>query len=218
MKLKRPGLPQVVEVVFDTGYLAFALIAGLWLLIHAQGRAVVLLYGAMALTLCLGDAFHLVPRIYAQWTGTMAEHRKALGFGKLMTSITMTLFYVMLFYVWQLYFGVSASAVPVWVLAAVRIVLCLFPQNGWYEEKPLFSWAILRNIPFALLGGLIVVLFALTGGGETPFRYMFLAVTLSFLFYFIVVFFADKYKKLGAFMLPKTCVYIWILCMGFALL
>lgn len=220
MKQKKPGPPQIAEIVFDIGYLVFALIAGLWLLINAQGSPVVLLYGAMALILGFGDAFHLLPRVYAQWTMTMAEHRNALGFGKLMTSITMTLFYVLLFYVWQRYYGLQAApalTVAVWLLAAVRVALCLFPQNGWYVEHPPLRWAILRNVPFAVMGGIIVVLFAVTGGAS-PFGYMPLAVTLSFLFYLAVVLLADQYPKLGMLMLPKTCMYIWIICMGFELL
>lgn len=218
MKHKRPGVPQIVEIIFDIAYLLFAFASGVWLLTHAQGDSIVLLYGAMALTLGAGDSFHLVPRIYAQWTSTMSEHRKALGVGKAVTSVTMTAFYVMLYYVWQRYFGLASATAAVWLLAAVRVALCLFPQNGWYAEKPPLSWAIIRNIPFAILGGLIVVLFAATSSVGGPFRFMPIAVTLSFLFYFIVVLFADKNKKLGMFMLPKTCMYIWIICMGFGLL
>lgn len=218
MKNKRPGLPQIVEIVFDIAYLFFALASGIWLLAHAQGRGVVVLYGALTLTLGFGDSFHLVPRIYSQWTNTMAEHRKALGIGKAVTSVTMTAFYVMLYHVWQLCFGLVSVTAVVWLLAAARIVLCLFPQNGWYSEKPPLSWAIIRNIPFAILGGIIVVLFARTGSAGGPFRLMPIAVTLSFVFYLIVVLFADKNRKLGMFMLPKTCMYVWIICMGFGLL
>lgn len=218
MKNKKPGLPQIVEIVFDIGYLLFALISGVWLLVHAQGRGIVILYGVLTLTLGFGDSFHLVPRIYSQWTNTMAENRKALGFGKFVTSVTMTAFYVMLYYIWQLYFGLVSVTAAVWLLAAVRIALCFFPQNGWYSEESPLSWAIIRNIPFVILGGIIVALFSLTGSVGGPFRLMPAAVTMSFVFYLIVVLFADKNRKLGMFMLPKTCMYIWIICMGFGLL
>lgn len=220
MKKKKLGPPQLVEIVFDISYLLFAVIAGIYLLLHARGRDVVVLYGALTLTLGFGDSFHLVPRIYAQWTGTMAERYRALGFGKLVTSITMTAFYVMLYYVWQSYFSLTPAlslTAAVWLLAAVRVALCLCPQNGWYSKHPPLSWAVLRNVPFAVLGAIIIVLFA-TAAPASPFTWMPLAATLSFAFYFVVVLFAERNKKLGMFMLPKTCMYIWMVCMGLALI
>lgn len=221
MKKRSHSPPVIAEVIFDIGYLFFALFAGLWLLFQADGRDILLLYGALTLTLAFGDMFHLVPRVYGQWTNTMGQHRRALGFGKLMTSITMTLFYVLLFFVWQAYFGVQAAPTQIaaiWVLAAIRIVLCLFPQNGWSSEKPPLSWAIGRNLPFLLLGGILVALFIETSAVVgNPFFWMPLAISLSFVFYFIVVLFAERNKKLGVFMLPKTCMYIWIIYMGFFL-
>lgn len=210
----------LVEIIFDAAYLLFAFIAGFYLLSQAQGNLIITLYGFLALTLVFGDSFHLFPRIYAQATNSMEQHYKALGFGKGMTSVTMTLFYVLLYYIWRIYFNIGSTPVLTMVifgLAGIRILLCLMPQNGWLKKDPSFIWNIIRNIPFAILGGILIVLFALQGMGN-PFEWMWLAVTLSFLFYLIVVLFADKHKALGSFMLPKTCMYIWIICMGFALL
>ena len=34
-----------------------------------------------------------------------------------------------------------------WILLAVRIVLCMFPQNGWLENSSDMTWGIIRNIP-----------------------------------------------------------------------
>ena len=42
---------------------------------------------------------------------------------------------------------------------------------------------------------------------------MWLAILLSFLFYFPVVLWADVLPIIGMMMLPKTCMYIWMLCM-----
>ena len=76
--------------------------------------------------------------------------------------ITMTVFYVILYYVWRTRYqiqgkkGLTAAA---YLLAAARIVLCLFPQNQWLSAEAPLSWGIYRNIPFALMGLLIIVLF-----------------------------------------------------------
>ena len=51
----------------------------------------------MAVTLGCGDAFHLVPRAVALCTTGLQSFTAALGLGKLVTSVTITLFYVLLY-------------------------------------------------------------------------------------------------------------------------
>lgn len=219
MQAKRKLAPALVEIIFDAAYLLFVISAGVYMLAAAQGRTAPMLYGAMALVLGCGDAFHLVPRIYAQATGKMDALVKPLGFGKLVTSVTMTVFYVLLYYVGIYVSGYARTAwitALVWGLAALRIALCLFPQNKWFTKGGCFTWAVYRNIPFVLLGLLVLVQYMLLGGGA--FRLMWLAILLSFAFYLPVVLYSSKNPKLGMLMLPKTCAYIWIVCMGFSLL
>ena len=57
--------------------------------------------GLMAALLGAGDSFHLVPRAYALWTTGLAANAAALGVGKFITSITMTIFYLILYYIWR---------------------------------------------------------------------------------------------------------------------
>lgn len=86
----------------------------------------------------------------------------ALGIGKLVTSITMTAFYVLLYYVWRSRYAVEGKkdlTAAVWLLAIARAALCLMPQNAWMSAKAPLAWGIWRNIPFTVLGALIVVLF-----------------------------------------------------------
>ena len=42
---------------------------------------------------------------------------------------------------------------------------------------------------------------------------MWLAITLSFLFYIPVVLFAQTMPMIGMLMLPKTCMYVWMIVM-----
>lgn len=220
MQTKKLRPQALVEIIFDLGYLAFAAIIGVYLLMQQGEMAQI--YGALAIVLCGGDAFHLIPRVFALATNGMEKHTKALGFGKFVTSITMTIFYVLLYYIWQAMYEI---VLPAWLaplvlaLAAARILLCFFPQNEWFSKSPSLRFAIYRNIPFACLGAIVAGLFAISGtrGYADGFEFMAVAIALSFVFYFIVVLFAGKNKKLGAFMLPKTCAYIWILCMGLSL-
>lgn len=213
--------PAIAEIVFDVLYLSFAAFAGIFLLVRADGGTAALLYGILALVLCFGDAFHLLPRIWGLWTGTMEEHRKELAFGKAVTSVTMTVFYVILYLIWSYLAHLDPPVlltVSVLALAVVRIVLCLLPGNRWFDENPSFRFAIIRNIPFAILGAVVAVAYLVRVPSPTAiFQWMPLAILLSFVFYFIVILCAGKHPKTGMFMIPKTCAYIWVLCMGFAL-
>ena len=98
-------------------------------------------------------------------------------------------------------------------LTAIRIGLCLFPQNDWTGESPVL-WGIYRNIPFLIMGIIMIGLF-FAKRKDKAYSLMYLAITLSFLFYIPVVLWADANPVIGMFMLPKTCMYIWIVWMGY---
>lgn len=59
----QPQVPDVMEAIFDAAYLLFDLVAAILFFIVSQGKPLFILYGVLTLTLCGGDAFHLVPRI-----------------------------------------------------------------------------------------------------------------------------------------------------------
>ena len=113
---------------------------------------------------------------------------------------------------------IRALTGAVYALAAARIGLCLFPQNAWLSANPPLSWSIWRNVPFALLGALVIVVF-LRGArqaGDRAFCWMWLAIVLSFAFYIPVVLWADVVPLVGMLMIPKTCAYVWVVWMGFS--
>lgn len=212
-------MQAIMETLFDIVYLTTVVTLGM-IMIKGKGQKQHRLFGVMAVTLGLGDAFHLVPRAVALCTTGLADYTAVLGVGKLITSVTMTVFYVLLYYVWRLRYqiaGKTALTGAVFGLAALRIALCLFPQNEWTSPEAPLSWGIYRNIPFALLGLLIVVLFFQSARQQRDdaFRWMWLTIVLSFAFYIPVVLFADAFPLVGMLMIPKTCAYVWTVLIGF---
>lgn len=212
-------MQAVFETIFDILYLATVITLGIGMIKGSGGRKQYLLYGIMAVTLGCGDAFHLVPRAVALCTSGLQNYTAALGIGKLITSITMTVFYVLLYYVWRARYQVSgknALTASVWILSASRIILCLMPQNAWTSSNAPLSWGIYRNIPFAVLGLLITVLFFRSAGEkeDRPFRFLWLTVVLSFACYIPVVLFAETVPAVGVLMIPKTCAYVWTVVIG----
>lgn len=213
-------MQAIFETLFDIVYLVTVIILGIRMIRGSKGQKQYLLFGIMAVTLGCGDAFHLVPRAIALCTTGLEHYTAALGIGKLITSVTMTLFYVLLYYVWRSRYQVNGqrgTSIAVWALALVRIALCLMPQNAWTSAAPPLSWGIYRNIPFAILGALIVVLFFRSAreNQDRPFRYLWLTVALSFACYIPVVLFADAVPAVGMLMIPKTCAYVWTVLIGY---
>ncbi len=229
-------MQAIFETAFDAVYLVTVITLGIIMIKNSMGiennvrdgsqdlfsheKRQYLLFGIMAVTLGAGDAFHLVPRALALCTTGLESYTAALGIGKLITSVTMTVFYVLLYYVWRSRYRISGKGVltaAVWALAAVRAVLCLMPQNKWTSPDAPLLWGILRNIPFAVLGGIIVVLFLQSAKkcGDRKFRFLWLTVVLSFGFYIPVVLFADAVPMIGMLMVPKTCAYVWTVLIGF---
>lgn len=212
------------ESVFDVLYLFAVIALGIWYVLMAQPKHdhTLLVYGCMALVLGIGDSFHLIPRILHYFAKQPEKYIPYLGIGKMITSISMTIFYVMLYYIWVLQypafalpFTISAMVVA---LAVMRIMLCLFPQNCWKSLQAKGHWSIYRNIPFFLLGIVIILLYAYSGYHiKDGFLFMPLAVAMSFLCYAPVAIYASKYPKVGMLMIPKTVMYIWIIAMGIQL-
>lgn len=213
-------MQAVFETIFDIIYLITVITLGILMMRGSGGRRQYFLYGLLAVILGCGDAFHLVPRAVALCTTGLESYTAALGIGKMVTSITMTLFYVLLYYVWCLRYekrdqkGMTAA---VWILAVLRIILCLMPQNGWTSADAPLSWGIYRNIPFVILGAMIVVLFYRSAKEreDKPFRFLWLAVVISFACYLPVVLFADAVPAVGMLMIPKTCAYVWAVVIGY---
>lgn len=219
----KPQIPDVMEAIFDAAYLIFDLIAAMLFFIFSQGKTLFILYGILTLTLCGGDAFHLVPRIIRAVCGTNDKIKRQLGIGLQVSSITMTVFYIILMYIWKFTFPklnipVILEAV-IWISAVVRIVICMFPQNNWCTEEGNIKLSIIRNAVFAITGIGVIILYIISGNtyGYHMTR-MVVAIMISFGCYLPVTLFSKSKPKVGLLMIPKTCAYMWVIAMGLQLL
>lgn len=213
-------MQAIVETVFDAAYLISVITIGIIMIVQSKKSKQYKLFGIMAVVLGAGDAFHLVPRAWALCTTGLENFTQALGMGKFITSITMTVFYILLYYVWRERYQVKGKqgvTVAVYLFSALRIVLCLLPQNEWLSETAPLSWGIYRNIPFTFLGILIIVLFYKSAKEQQDkaFKWMWLTIVLSFGFYIPVVLWADRIPLIGMLMIPKTCAYVWTVLIGY---
>lgn len=210
----------IMELMFDAAYLIFALVVGIYLIVKGNGKFFKM-FGIMAVVLSSGDSFHLIPRVSALLTTGLEANAFALGLGKLITSVTMTIFYVILYFILESEWNPdkktkTVSRISLFVLAISRVILCAFPQNEWFSYKSSLLWGILRNIPFAMIGiGIIVICFMIAKKtNDKSYSVMALMVILSFGFYIPVVLFADVIPIIGILMIPKTLAYVGVVVIG----
>ncbi len=219
----KPQIPDIMEAVFDAVYLIFDLVAAILFFMFSQGNILFVLYGILTLTLCGGDAFHLVPRIIRAVYGINDKIKRQLGIGLQVSSVTMTVFYIILLYIWK--FTFPQFKVPlileavIWISAVIRIVICLFPQNNWCKDEGNMKLSVIRNSVFAVTGIGIIILYLISGNANGyHMTRMVAAIIISFGCYLPVTLFSKTKPKVGLLMIPKTCAYMWIIVMGLQLL
>jgi len=213
-------MQAIMEILFDIFYLVGVITIGMIMILKSGENKQYKLFGIMAVILGSGDAFHLIPRAYALSTTGLEANAAALGIGKLITSITMTIFYVILYYIWRQRYNIKGRkglTLSIYALSIIRIALCLLPQNEWLNYYAPVAWGIYRNIPFAIMGIIIICIFytEVKKSKDLNFKYMWLAIVLSFAFYVPVVLWADAIPLIGILMIPKTLAYVWVVVMGY---
>lgn len=211
----------LIETGFDIVYLGTVLLSGILLCVSSNTGSERWQFGFMALILGVGDSFHLIPRIYALWGSGMEVHTSVLGIGKLIASVTMTIFYVILWHIGLIHYPDTSPmhmTAVIYALAVLRIALCMFPQNRWTSKDSPLKWSIWRNVPFFALGMSVMALFE-KGSYANPdgFSLLWVYILVSFVCYLPVVLFSGRNRKIGMLMLPKSCAYAAIVLMGFSL-
>ena len=211
-----------METSFYVIYLAIAIVFSILLIVKSKNKRCFVYFGIAFLFLAFGDTFHLVPRAIGLFTNSLdnpsSELAKDLGTGKLITSITMTIFYLLIYYFVYKLTGKKRNKYvdfAVVILFLTRIFLCAFEQNGWEDNSYNFTWAFFRNLPFVVLGVIVIILCLEKLKNYKYLQWMWLLISLSFAFYLPVVFFADAHSWVGFFMLPKTICYMIIIIFGY---
>lgn len=213
-------MQAIMEPIFHVVYLTTVISLGIIMIRKSKDNQYFKMFGFMSLILGLGDSFHLIPRIYALLTTGLENNAASLGFGKLVTSITMTIFYLILYKIWKIRFDIKNSKsldITMYILTALRVILCLFPQNEWFINNPPVSWGIYRNIPFAIMGIIMIYLLYSYGAknNDKDYKNLGIAVFLSFALYAPVVLWASENFLVGMLMIPKTLAYVWVVLIGY---
>jgi hypothetical protein len=169
--------------------------------------------------LALGDTGHVGFRVIAYALGDLEATFSLfgisvgwVGLGALSTAITVTLFYVLMVYIWKERFGKSLGwfEIGLLVAAAARFVVMVFPGNEWNSTVPPVFWGPFRNV-FLIILGLGVAYLILRDARvnrDSTFTWIGICILISYALYMPVVFFVRQVPLLGMLMIPKTIAYV----------
>jgi hypothetical protein len=169
--------------------------------------------------LAIGDTAHVGFRVFAFARGRdksfvtwLGKRTSLIGIGEMVSSITMTFFYVFTLDAWRVRFGKTWNWFTRLLLAsaAIRIAALAAPQNEWDKEEPPQPWSTYRNVPLLTLGlgqAYLIEKDARRTGDRT-FRGIGRSMFASYAFYTPVILFARRSPLVGLLMIPKTIAYV----------
>lgn len=213
---------DIFECLFDICYLITILTLGTIMLVTQGDNKAYTYFAWMCMLLGGGDCFHLIPRMYSKFSGPKPSVIAATGYGNLITGITMTVFYLLFLEVISNRYNRPLNVVRIvmYVLLVIRVILMLFPQNNWAKNEKHRLLNLLHNIPFILIG--LIVMFLLFdcsyGNPDDGFKLMWVYILISFGCYAPVALGEMKLVLNVIFMILKTVAYIAVVITGFRVL
>jgi hypothetical protein len=179
-----------------------------------------ILIGAFGL-LAFGDTGHVGFRVIAYILGGLKRSLTFLGYqisfvglGTLMTATTVTFFYVLMLELWKARFHKQYSRFEqiIYLAAAIRLILIIFPANKWYSVIPPQPWSLIRNLPLIFMGLSIAYLIIRDAKTDNDSTFLLIGymILLSFVCYIPVILFVQRNPMIGMLMIPKTLAYVVI--------
>ena len=199
------------------------------------------------LCLGIGDIFHLLTRTFIYFSSINSPDQVAyynellsirlIGFGLIITSITMQLFYLFIYYYWRTGELKKISLIkktehignPLFrrdvimiALSIARVVLIIYPQNQWgIQTTTVNFFRYITNIPLYTIGIIMIVLF-FKRSKETNYenipgfsikdrkmiRNVAICFIISYICYSMTLFLTPINPLFGLAMIPKTITYI----------
>ena len=171
--------------------------------------------------LALGDTGHVGFRVLAYALGDLETSLKLagiqiglVGLGALSTAITVTLFYVLVLFIWQERFERPLGWFG-WLLiasAGVRLLVMALPGNQWNSVVPPQAMSLVRNLFLTIsgLGVAYLILCDATSRGDRVYTWIGVSILVSYGFYIPVILFVQTLPLIGMLMIPKTLAYVAI--------
>ncbi len=151
---------KYIEPVLHILYLMPILIMGGYLIRNSVGNGVYKAFGSFALTLALADGIYLLPRMYALLTTGIEENLNIIGWGRMGHAILVTILFLMFYDIYTSRYSKNKNQKlnkTLFTLGIIRIIISILPGNGYFVLDPSPFFALLRFIPLAIMGFLLII-------------------------------------------------------------
>jgi hypothetical protein len=218
------NLVAIFETAFNVLYLLVVwglviLMAARYSRVEAEKKSLARLFLISFILLAAGDTGHVGFRVVAHLMNTLDKQVMVLGtpmaltgVGSMMTAYTVTMFYMVLVYIWMERFNQKASWFTYFLLAIgiVRLIFMALPANDWDSLVIPQTASLLRNSLLVIqgLGVIGLYLYSSYKINDCTFKWIGWSIVISFAFYTPVILFAQRYPMVGILMIPKTCAYV----------
>jgi hypothetical protein len=177
-------------------------------------------FGNLSYCLGIADAIYLIPRLYAILTTGIEDNLKVIGWGRLGYSITITLFFIVLYNAYNIRFHKKRNKrldYTIYILSFIRIFICLLPGNDWFELNTSKTYAIIRLIPLGLMGLLLIMVTFLHGRKFNDKKYKIVPVGIFFSILFLepIALVPGDQNKIFIFTILRTISLLWIIILGY---
>ena len=207
----------LMEIIFNLIYLAF-----IWIIVvlmtskignlSSEEKNIPQRFLFAFFLLALGDSGHVGFRILGYLNGGLENNSALVGLGALSTSITITFFYMIFLDIWRIQFSKNKDVLyyGLMVMGIIRFIIMVFPQNEWGNLIAPVNWAIIRNVPLAIIG-LLTAFFMICDGWREKnsfFTNLGYCTVVSYAFYILVILLVSEIPMIGMLMIPKTMAYM----------
>lgn len=176
--------------------------------------------------LALGDSGHVGFRVLAYALGGLETKPvvggiqiSLVGLGALTTSITVTIFYMILVDVWRLRYNHPRGTLSnlLIITGLIRLLIMALPGNQWDAVVPPQPISLLRNLPLVILGVGVMwkILIDSRRTNDQTFTWIGIMIAVSFTCYIPVILFVQQFPLIGMLMIPKTLAYLAIAFMAY---
>lgn len=171
--------------------------------------------------LALGDTGHVGFRVLAFALGTLDTKFSVfglqlgvVGLGALSTTVTVTLFYVLILMIWHERYKKPYGwfGYLLFTAAIIRFLIMIMPGNMWNNAVPPQPMSLYRNFFLTVLGlgGAYLILRDSIAAKDRGFTWMGALIVISYALYIPVILLVQLYPMVGMLMIPKTIAYVAI--------
>lgn len=206
---------SVIKSSFYMIFLVLALFVSVKLLLNSKGNKKIMIFGLLTFLLGIGEGFHIVPRILEIFNSDIDTYGPLMDSGRFISSISIIIVYLLLFWFWRVYYGVTDKKhmeIILLVLGFIGVILSVV-----LKDSSNFFPIILRNLPTLAIGSIVIYQYKnqATTSPSKGFGFMWLSLLLSLVFTIGFELLSYNYVFFTILMMPKTLMFIWIVLMGY---